>query len=157
MRFRKLRIAWSVVCLIACVLLIVLWVRSYSNGHLEGYLPAPSTVCCRSMTGVVIALRLPAETVTPSLGRENYQPLTFQPFETGPVDIVPTRSGFIFDWHSSSFWIVQLPYWFLVAIPALCGVAPWLNQFSWRFSLRTLLIATTLVAVVLGLAVWATR
>ena len=29
MRFRKLRIAWSVACLIACVLLIVLWVRSY--------------------------------------------------------------------------------------------------------------------------------
>ena len=29
MRFRKLRIAWSVMCLIACVLLIVLLVRSY--------------------------------------------------------------------------------------------------------------------------------
>jgi hypothetical protein len=29
MRFRKLRIAWSVVCSIVCVLLIVLWVRSY--------------------------------------------------------------------------------------------------------------------------------
>jgi hypothetical protein len=30
MRFRKLRIAWSVGWGIACVLLIVLWVRSYS-------------------------------------------------------------------------------------------------------------------------------
>jgi hypothetical protein len=29
MRFRKLRIAWSVACAIACVLLIALWVRSY--------------------------------------------------------------------------------------------------------------------------------
>ena len=29
MRFRKLRIAWSVGCGILCVLLIVLWVRSY--------------------------------------------------------------------------------------------------------------------------------
>jgi hypothetical protein len=29
MRFRKLRIAWSVVCAVACVLLIVLAVRSY--------------------------------------------------------------------------------------------------------------------------------
>jgi hypothetical protein len=28
MRFRNLRIAWSVVCGLACVLLIVLWVRS---------------------------------------------------------------------------------------------------------------------------------
>src|SRR4051795_652243 len=30
MRFRKLRIAWSVFWGVACVLLIVLWVRSYS-------------------------------------------------------------------------------------------------------------------------------
>src|SRR4051794_41795509 len=29
MRFRTLRIAFSATCLIACVLLIVLWVRSY--------------------------------------------------------------------------------------------------------------------------------
>src|SRR6478672_11323736 len=31
MRFRKLRIAWSVFCGLACLLLIVLWVRSYSR------------------------------------------------------------------------------------------------------------------------------
>src|SRR5262245_26932319 len=30
MKFRKLRIAWSIFCGIACVLLIVLWVRSYT-------------------------------------------------------------------------------------------------------------------------------
>src|SRR5689334_9944534 len=30
MRFRKLRIAWSVFWGVACVLLVVLWVRSYS-------------------------------------------------------------------------------------------------------------------------------
>ncbi|MGE3639690.1 MAG: hypothetical protein AB7G28_14140 [Pirellulales bacterium] len=37
---------------------------------------------------------------------------------------------------------------------ALCATIPW-----WRmnFSLRTLLVATTLVAVVLGIAVWAGR
>src|SRR5438045_559825 len=29
MRFRKLRIAWSVMCGIICVLLIALWMRSY--------------------------------------------------------------------------------------------------------------------------------
>src|SRR4051812_4563925 len=31
MRFRKLRIAWSMACCIACALFIVLWVRSYSS------------------------------------------------------------------------------------------------------------------------------
>jgi hypothetical protein len=45
MRFRKLRIAWSVFWGLACVLLIVLWVRSYwilnsldfSGGHRFAY------------------------------------------------------------------------------------------------------------------------
>ena len=31
------------------------------------------------------------------------------------------------------------------------------RRYKWRFSLRTLLIATTLVAVALGLIVWATN
>src|SRR6476619_1389766 len=34
MRFRKLRITWSVFCGIVCVLLIVLWVRSYRPGDI---------------------------------------------------------------------------------------------------------------------------
>ena len=29
MRFRKLRIGWSAGCVLACVVLIALWVRSY--------------------------------------------------------------------------------------------------------------------------------
>jgi hypothetical protein len=33
-RFRKLRIAWSVGCSVLCLLLIVLWVRSY---HQQAY------------------------------------------------------------------------------------------------------------------------
>ena len=41
MRFRKLRIAWSVAWGVACLLLIVLWVRSYRQvdtlDNLYGY------------------------------------------------------------------------------------------------------------------------
>jgi hypothetical protein len=47
-----------------------------------------------------------------------------------------------------------LPYWFPVAMSAGLAATPWLR---WRFSLRTLLIATTLVAAVLGLGVYAAR
>ena len=31
MKYRKLRIAWSIGCGMLCLLLIVLWVRSYSK------------------------------------------------------------------------------------------------------------------------------
>ena len=44
-----------------------------------------------------------------------------------------------------------LPLWPIVALTATLAPAPWPR---WRFSLRTLLIATTLVAVVLGVIVW---
>ena len=48
---------------------------------------------------------------------------------------------------------LRVPDWFLVLISLVSAAAPWL-RWSCRFSLRTLLIATTLVAVVLGLVVW---
>jgi hypothetical protein len=44
-----------------------------------------------------------------------------------------------------------VPSWFLVVFAATLATLPWIHC---RFSLRTLLIATTLVAVVLGLIVW---
>jgi len=43
-----------------------------------------------------------------------------------------------------------LPHWFLVFMFAAIAVAPWI-RWSNRFSLRTLLIATTLIAVALGI------
>jgi hypothetical protein len=53
---------------------------------------------------------------------------------------------------------VLIPYWSVVtplaaAVCALCFQRP----RHWHFSLRTLLIATTLIAVLLGLIVWAAR
>jgi hypothetical protein len=46
------------------------------------------------------------------------------------------------------------PYWFPVLISGVLAAVPWIR---WRFSLRTLLIATTIIAVVLGLIVWLRR
>ena len=43
-----------------------------------------------------------------------------------------------------------VPHWFGVLLFAALAVVPWIR----RFSLRTLLIATTLVAVALGLIIW---
>jgi hypothetical protein len=46
------------------------------------------------------------------------------------------------------------PHWFLALTTGAIATIPWK---PWKFSLRTLLIATTLVAVVLGLIVWHSR
>jgi hypothetical protein len=45
----------------------------------------------------------------------------------------------------------------VIAIAIIFAGLPWLRRPTWHFSLRTLLIATTLVAVELGLIVWAVK
>jgi hypothetical protein len=47
---------------------------------------------------------------------------------------------------------VIIPYWAPIAFFASLGATPWV-KWSKRFSLRTLVIATTLVAVMLGVIV----
>jgi hypothetical protein len=65
-----------------------------------------------------------------------------------PVNLWPT-------FYSSRIgYSLRVPYWLLVAFTGFLTSAPWLNC---RFGLRTLLIATTLVAAVLGLIVWLSR
>jgi hypothetical protein len=49
---------------------------------------------------------------------------------------------------------VAMPYWFVAALIAVTAAVPWLR---WRFSLRALLVVTTLVAVGLGLIVYIKR
>jgi len=56
-----------------------------------------------------------------------------------------------------SEYIFIVPYYFPFFLTSSLSLAPWVRYLPRRFSLRTLLIATTLVAVVLGLIVWAAR
>jgi hypothetical protein len=72
-----------------------------------------------------------------------------QPTEfAGPL-FSHTTLGFYITSGWSRFGLV-LPHWFPVLLTALLATVPWLR---WRFSLRTLLIAITLVAVGLGVIV----
>jgi len=52
---------------------------------------------------------------------------------------------------------VAIPHYVVIIMAASIAALPWFNRIPRHFSLRALLIATTLVAVVLGLIVWATR
>jgi hypothetical protein len=83
-------------------------------------------------------------------------PLPKEDVELFPFNVTDTRSwiGFGAYWLSSTDYGVLVPHWFLLVLAGTFAALPWLR---WRFTLRTLLIATTLVAVVLGLAVWFRR
>jgi len=77
--------------------------------------------------------------------------------ENAPIDddmeIPATTLGFALRREPSGF-SVSLPYWSLFILLGAVSSLPW---FPWRYRLRTLLIATTLVAVLLGLIVWAAK
>ncbi len=64
--------------------------------------------------------------------------------------VFPTYFGVSYTRMTDSDYF-YLPLWFVALPAALLASIAWLPN---RFSLRTLLIATTLVAVVLGLFVW---
>jgi hypothetical protein len=147
MRYRKLRIAFSATCLIACVLLIVLWVRSYQTiDHLNGHLPGITNISSSSAWGRV-TIRTLASQWTMSfhwmvLDENSFGKRPKEPRSWFNCYLTPVGSG------------LEVPHGFLVLLAITVGTLPWLN---WRFRLHTLLIATTLVAVVLGLAVYASR
>jgi hypothetical protein len=76
--------------------------------------------------------------------------------DVAPPSLVARSSnplGFSFRRNASGV-ACELPYWMLVILASAVGFMPWM-RWSKRFSLRTLLVATAIVAVVLGLIVWA--
>jgi hypothetical protein len=162
MRFRKLRIAWSVACVVACVLLIALWVRSYWHAdQIYGHTAPTKVLHFGSMggqltfryikhyngSGIVKNWMPDGEPVSDITKRRD------QSFPNGQDDLLIYRyhSRFNFGWLQDGFYI---PHWTLALLAGLLAPIPWLR---YRFSLRTLLIATTLVAVALGLIVWLNR
>jgi hypothetical protein len=146
---RYLRIAFSVTCGILCLVLIVMWVTSYvTHYRVRGY-----------SVGVEVALQ--------------YGVLYFERLDVSPIP------GVIYpfaDVSSDPAWVLRaegyppefsslvhfgmrygsfaIPIWSLMLVSGSFAFSPWIR---WRFSLRTLLIAMTLVAVSLGAIVYSMR
>jgi hypothetical protein len=136
---RLLRIAFSAVCGIACVLLMVLWVRSYFRLDSLLVRVSPTHVVDVGSINGGLLLQFRENDFSRGWLRKSH-PITGRGIARSPF-----RFGSEFrSIHSG----IQIPHWSVVASAVLIAVAPWI-----RFSLRTLLIATTLVAVVLRLAV----
>jgi hypothetical protein len=139
MKHRKLRIAWSVVWCIAAVLLCVLWARSYRQAHV---LDNPHGYKIDVRQGTLVL-------------RERVQPPVPRPISLLPLW---TEVAGAVNWYGPwpSVAVASIPLWIPVAICSVLATSPWLLQLSRlrRFSIRTLLIATTLVAATLGLIVW---
>jgi hypothetical protein len=153
MKYRKLRIAWSVAFGIPCVLLIALWVRSYWIIEVITIPVASSrAVAMGSISGSVAlsVLNSPSPWKTARIPANEWEIMV----KFGALKFPsPVWGGLL---RTPDVTVLLIPCWMLIALSATLAVAPWM-RWTWRFSLRTLLIATTLVAIVLGLVVYAVR
>jgi hypothetical protein len=146
---RGLRIAWSVAWGILCVLLIVLWVRSYwLHDRLLIRAGGDRVIIGASVSGTVAFAAI--HSYFPELAIRRF---AFINRAARWADNRANLLGFGYLRYSSDSGELLLPHWLFVAVSAALATAPWANVSN-RFSLRTLLIATTLVAFVLGLVVW---
>jgi hypothetical protein len=157
MKYRKLRIAWSVGWGVACVLLIVLWIHSYwYQDQIVVWMSNSMDVHSLSWHGWMGVGYSWFDTKLEDMSRHGNTRVHFH--YMGPhVDPPYPPAGWARSAHNTpaQFYCgLILPFWFPVLLSAAIAAVPWIRC---RFTLRTLLIATTLVAVVLGAIVWAVR
>jgi hypothetical protein len=151
---KYLRIAVTALGLTACVLLIALWVRSYWYDDLvRGPFVKSEQLRFHSEVGW---LSLGVARATKPTSRwsficqnieERHKAELDHIAEGGTVQRIPPSFGLRRQWRA---YYLLLPHWFVLSMIATLAVLPWIG-WSKRFSLRTLLIAMALVAVVLGI------
>jgi hypothetical protein len=139
MRFRKLRITWSLAWGIVAVLLCCLWVRSYWRAEVIAIAGTELSLvrgdlCLNGALGSPVGIGKAELQYRKYVGGRERR-LTMK------AESVEAQAGGR-STHSA----------FVLLFACVMGAASW-PPFK-RFSLRALLIATTLVAAVLGLIVW---
>jgi hypothetical protein len=149
MRFRKLRIAVTVLSLTACVLLIALWVRSHKTSDMWRSNPIGGK--CFNASSLLGQVKVAVFDVPPA----GFRRLFPFGYKVSHVDkSMRVDESWVGGKYSSGNFAVWMPHWLLALLVAVLAYMPWIRSLR-RFSLRTLLIATTIVAVLLGAVVWA--
>ena len=148
MKYRKLRIAWSVAWGVLAVSLCWLWARSYSLASIVYLaLPRQAAIGCDSAEGRLYFYTLPQRKGVRwefrSTAIESRPAYGF----LNNVSGYARRQGHI----TKS---LRLPHWLLTISFAVIAALPWVPR---HFSLRTLLIAMAVVSVAMGLTVYMLR
>lgn len=154
---RKTRIGASVLFGISAVAMCALWVRSYWQHDMAVFVINSSFGLASSS----VAGRVMAGGFVPNSGSPPERTWIFR-----TVDLPDWRQfrakaerdmrvicGFGAAREKDNAY-ATVPHWFLVGLLAAIATLPWL---TFRFSLRTMLFATTVIAVLLGMIVWSGR
>ncbi len=132
------------------MLLIALWVRSYWRiDSLYFQLEQTPTIGFLAIQGKLL---IGSETSGTAGTQFKVGSVLLDAWMVNTFPVKGNRIGFgKKSFRSGTLYLMPM-YVFVVSF-SICAISPWIG-WSKRFSLRTLLIVTTLVAVVLGLIVW---
>jgi hypothetical protein len=157
MAHRLLNIA-SIVCLVLCVTLMGMWIRSYRSLDvlvLDG--PWWGKANVDSIPG---RLELGQHPEAPPLERWSWKCIASK-YNSNAVltNVQNLKQLGIWGFHARFSWsgsVMAVPYWFLVLVTGMLAMA---FRFRWplRFTLRSLFVVTTFFAIVLGMSVWLDR
>jgi hypothetical protein len=138
---RTLRIVVTVLGLAACVLLVVLWKRSiWLHEAVYAAISPTHAVVASSGFSKVHLYAIPTSRLSGLPQYGNVQTCLF-------CCSSRLRTAVLYNDAPRGLQIA-MPHWFALIVAATTATAPWL---SWRFSLRTMLIGMTLLAVLLGI------
>jgi hypothetical protein len=157
MRFRKLRIAWSVVWGIAAVLFCGFWVHTIHKQDKAAAWISDSFYFYGDafQNWMEVSIAMPPQP-DPLLSM-NYQRYYYSNFVANPTPLTSPVHNWRIGASQPPFAPgveIRMPIWVGVVSCVLFAAISWLPWWSNRFSLRTLLIAMTLIAAMLGLIVW---
>jgi hypothetical protein len=159
MRFRKLRIAFSAFFALLTALLVVLWVRSYFTTDAFHWRNQNYSFGCVSAYGEVgIGTSDAQDWVWPPhqnvFVQSSAMPNSWEPNPRHPyLSLVGFRlRNYLVAGPAAVMFEFSFPYWFVVLLSPMFAVIPWIC-WSTRFTLRTLLIAVTVFAVVMGFVI----
>src|SRR3954471_22522324 len=123
MSFRKLRIAWSVGCGIACVLLVALWVLSYWwYGAIGGPILGNHGFAVKYWRGQLLVNSYDLSDWLPPISRWR--------LIIAPVEREAARADYNWIRHRGLYLsdgFLYLPCWFLVLLTGVLIAAPWLR------------------------------
>jgi hypothetical protein len=144
------RAAVTALCLTTCVLVVVLWVRSYFQGDSWYVKIFEWQFDTFSAQGFTQSTNLTG-TDDGEDGLIRLEYYAFSPDEPPSIwfgfNASRTVLGFTYTTTEEGNYLV-VRHWLIALLFAVVAVIPWL---PWRFSLRTLLIAMALVALELGI------
>jgi hypothetical protein len=148
---RLLNIA-SIVCLVLCVALMGMWIRSYRwRDEIQGHFTNRQSFTVASLPGRLGILIVDMSSLSPWTIHSEQYGSKYQPGR--PTASLQWKHPIVMSHYvlsKSEAWLPSFSYWFLVLTSGSLAMLFQL-RWPWRFRLRSLFIVTTFLAVLLGM------